>query len=119
MAAFVGAIALAAPSLAETADPLAGMYGNTLVVTQEDGSSTRIHFRADGTWDQRDGGTIFRGTFAREGEEMCFTLVEPSPGGGQPTRECDTIEPGHIAGDKWSAVDRGKTVRYEIVKGLQ
>lgn len=119
MAAFAGAFALAAPSFAAPADPLAGMYGNTVVVTQEDGSSTRIHFREDGTWEQRDdAGNIFRGTFAREGGELCFTLTEPNQGSGT-TRECDVIEPGHVVGHKWSTVDHGKTVRYEILKGIQ
>lgn len=104
-------VALAFSSLAVHADPMAGMYGNTLKMTMSDGKSSTVYINQDMSWEQHMAdGTALKGTWAwKDPTTACFTQTVPAPKAGM-APYCTMINP-HNAGDTWDEKDsQGKVV---------
>jgi hypothetical protein len=112
-----GALALtAAPAFAQdpAADPMAGSYGNTIVMSIPPYWSARQYIEPDHTWRQVDNnGRVVLGTWKLDKGQNCLTETKP-PG---PTRCYRPTQ--HKVGDLWTNqdADTGATVFLTIEKG--
>jgi hypothetical protein len=123
----LGASALVALSLAGSAmaadDPMAGAYGNTVVVTNEKGEATKLWIAKDGTFKVEAGGKTGTGKWVlKDGnKKYCSTADLPAgapAGTAAPKEACSDFAGAHKAGDKWQQKDAdGKTVTVEIKAG--
>ena len=111
------AVALfAAPALAEDTglDPMAGSYGNTIVMTIPPYWSARQYIEPDHSWRQVDNnGRVVLGTWKVEKGQNCLTETKPRG----PTR-CYPLTQ-HKVGDLWTNQDAesGQTVFLTIEAG--
>ena len=118
MKAMIGAGALALALGALAAGPasadMSGLVGNTIVANYSDGSVTKVHPAADGTFTiQRPGGT-FHGTWKDDGQQVCYQESDPSV-----KAVCSPSTPRKV-GDSWSVTDpNGVTVTVTIAAGSQ
>ena len=113
----LGTAALAA------ADPVASAYGNTVVVTNDKGETSKIWFKADGTYSGVSAkGEKFTGKFAIKGGKYCGTADLPAaaPAGTPAPKEmCQDYQGTHKVGDKWTQNDSmGKPITIEIKAGM-
>jgi hypothetical protein len=102
-------------------DQFAGMYGNTVIVKDSDGTESRVFINPDKTWEQRmaDGKTA-RGTYMwRDETHFCITVTEPAPKPGeQAEQECHEMTGDHKVGDTWTMTsDDGDKTTLSIVAG--
>jgi hypothetical protein len=110
---FLGAAALvfAATAALGADDPMASLYGNTLVVVGSTGMESHTVYNADHTFS----GIVpsmsykYQGTWAIDDKgQLCRTFNPPVPGRTNP--DCDPMDPTPRAvGDKWTAPD-GSTI---------
>lgn len=78
------------------ADTMENAYANTIVVTNADGSQTRYHFNADGSFMAHTAdGQHLTGSYAVEGDQICLT-----PEGGE--RACTGYVGDKNVGDTWT-----------------
>lgn len=126
--AVMGASALLAFSLAGAAfaadDPMSGVYGNTIVVTNAKGESTKLWINKDGTYKAQgaDGKSGTGKWVVKENNtKYCSTpdLPATAPAGtAAPKETCSEFKGGHKAGDKWQQKDaEGQTITVEIKAG--
>ncbi len=104
----IGAVVLVATAANAADDIMASRYGNTIVTTAANGITSKMHYKADGTFDLTQGTGTYSGTWKLDGKGMiCLTIVPSGP----------TCTPmlEHKVGDTWLA--NGDTVR--LVKGIQ
>ncbi|HUJ47825.1 MAG TPA: hypothetical protein VLV55_11885 [Rhizomicrobium sp.] len=110
---------IAASTVVAHADPMTGMYGNTLKMTGADGKSSTVYVNQDMSWEQHmaDASTI-KGTWMwKDATTACFTQTDPAP---KPDMKpyCTVINP-HNAGDTWDEKDaQGKVMMsYSLSAG--
>ena len=124
-----GASALVAMSFANAAlaedDPMAGAYGNTVVVTNAKGESYKLWIKDDGTWASEDAkGQKGSGKWAlkEDNTKYCSTpnLPADAPKDAEAPKEaCSEFKGAHKAGDKWEQNDaNGEKITVEIVAGM-
>src|SRR5215475_2911156 len=102
-------------------DPLAGLYGNTMIC-RTNTTECHVWYNADGTWksgnmlkDDKGAWNLVgnEGTFRTEDGKLCRKDAT-----GKETGICrDVPELGHKLGDKWSGKSprSGETQTYEVV----
>ena len=99
----------ASAALADGTDPMANLYGNTLVVVDKGGMESHTMYNADHTFSGivPSMGYKYGGTWAvNDKGELCRTFDPPVPGRTNP--DCDPQESTtHAVGDKWSSADGG------------
>ena len=115
--AFGAGAAVVLTSTVALADPLAAAYGNTLLVAYEDGLEVSIFVEQDNTYTgQLADGTAIGGTWAAEGEEVCFTRTTPEP--ADPA--CNTFAEDLAIGSSWEGTGlEGKAANFSIVEGRE
>ena len=100
---------VAAPALADDAasDPMAGYYGNSVVVIDAKGIESHVYYNADHTFTGVAPAYSyhFQGTWELKGDQLCRTFNPVPPGVTNP--DCDTFQP-HVVGDSWTSPDGGK-----------
>jgi hypothetical protein len=104
------AAAAMAPALADdtaASDPMAGFYGNTVVVVDAKGLESHINYNADHTFTGVAPAYSyhFQGTWELKGDQLCRNFNPEPPGVTNPN--CDTFQP-HVVGDTWTSPDGGK-----------
>lgn len=99
-----------------------GPFGNTVLVTHDDGSWVKFYVDADGTYAaKREDGISLKGLWTATGPESaritCFTQTSPPPpAGDQPA--CFAGARARSVGDSFTATDQaGRRVRVAIVAG--
>lgn len=92
----IAAFAVAAPAFADTIE---NGYGNTFVVTLDNGASARYHFNEDGTFAATgpDGSTS-TGRYEAANGQLCFL-------GEGDQRQCAPLVSGKNVGDTWEQLD--------------
>jgi hypothetical protein len=123
----LGAGALVAMSLAGAVmaadDPMAGAYGNTVVVTNAKGETSKIWINQDGTYKAEANGKSGTGKWAlKDGnKKYCATpdLPADAPAGtAAPKEACSEFKGPHKVGDTWKQKDAdGKAITVEIKAG--
>lgn len=115
----VPAAAVLALSAGAKADPFAGAYGNTVTQTWPDGTRIVIYVNQNGTWEQRTGAHVEKGTFAwKDPTHACFTTTDPPPPDPAKATGCSEIVGAHKAGDSWTEpTPDGKTLSMSIRAG--
>lgn len=123
-----GVSALVAMSFAGAAladDPMAAVYGNTVVVTNAKGESSKIWIAKDGTFKGESAkGDKFTGkwTLKDNNKQYCSTVDLPAgapAGTPAPKENCTALEAGRKAGDKWEQTDAaGAKSTVEIKAGM-
>ncbi|MEI9995514.1 MAG: hypothetical protein WDM91_13035 [Rhizomicrobium sp.] len=112
----VFAIAAAAPSLADDAtDPMATLYGNTVLVVDAKGLESHTYYSADHTFSGVAPAYSYhyKGTWEITADgKLCRTFDPVPPGVTNP--DCDTFTPRAV-GDSWTAPDGAKG---QIVQGV-
>ena len=107
LTAVVGSLALAGAAQAD----MAGVVGNTIVVTTPQNATVKVMLRAEGTYQtEASGGPSASGTWAVQGDQICYTQSNPAPAAGQPQPFCVQGLDGHKVGDSWSAAGMAMTV---------
>ncbi|MCE9520859.1 MAG: hypothetical protein K8S25_00325 [Alphaproteobacteria bacterium] len=123
--AILGFAALVAAGLsgAALADTMAEAIGNTVLATNAKGETTKLWFKADGTYTfETAKGEKGSGKWAIKEGKYCNTpdLPATAPAGtAAPKETCDVYEANHKAGDKWAQKNAsGETFNIEIKKGM-
>lgn len=112
-AMLLGAAALVmlagAPALADdtAADPMAGYYGNSVVVIDAKGLESHVYYNADHTFTgiAPAYNYKFQGTWELKDGQLCSTFNPVPPGVTNPS--CSPFAP-HVVGDSWTSADGGK-----------
>jgi hypothetical protein len=122
--AILAGVTLAFTTVAAFAgDQFAGMYGNTVIVKDDDGSTSRVYINPDKTWEQRmANGKVARGTYSwRDATHFCIVVTEPAPKPGEAAdTECHEMTGDHKVGDTWTMKsDDGDLTELSIVAGRQ
>lgn len=123
-----GASALVALSLAGAAiaadDPMAGAYGNTVVVTNAKGEATKLWIENGGTYKfETAKGQKGTGKWALKENNTKYCSTADLPAGAPagtpaPKETCSEFKGAHKAGDKWTQKDsEGADVTVEIKAG--
>ena len=112
------AVAALAVSTAAQADPLAGAYGNTITITQDDGTKFTAYFNADKTWEEHHGATVVKGTFEfKDNNQLCKTITAPAPADPAKATSCEVAQ-DHKIGDTWTETSpNGKSITITITAG--
>lgn len=115
--AFGAGAALLLTANVALADPLAFAYGNTLLVSYEDGLEVSIFVEQDNTYSgQLADGTEIGGTWAAEGEEVCFTRTTPEPA----EAACNTFAEGLAVGSSWEGTGLDEqSATFTVVEGRE
>ena len=121
----LGASALVALSVAGAAiaadDPMAGAYGNTVVVTNEKGETSKIWINKDGTYKVEANGKTGTGKWVLKDANKKYCSTPDASADAKapaPKETCTDFAGAHKAGDKWQQKDAdGKTVTVEIKAG--
>lgn len=127
--ALLGVGALVAVGLAGAAmaadDPMAGAYGNTVVVTNAKGEASKLWIAKDGTFKGETAkGEKFTGKWAlkENNSKYCATADLPANAPKDtpaPKEACSEFKGPHKAGDKWDQTDAaGEKVTVEIKAGM-
>ena len=118
IAAACGLAALGLTTSANAGDIMAGMYGNTIVVSYPGGKVTKVYVKPGGAYTViRDGMTI-NGTWADDGKQTCYTETDPAPSAG--TKPVCVPTAAHKVGDTWTVKDaQGGTGNAVVVAGTQ
>ena len=109
-------VAAFALSGAAFADNEAGMYGNTVVCSYPDSSTTKVYMEKDGSYSLIHGTFKEKGTWKDDGTNVCYHATDPAPAPGAkavciPTRSFKI-------GDTWTVTDpKGKTCKAELKAG--
>ena len=109
--------ALLLTSTVALADPLAAAYGNTLLVSYEDGLEVSIFVEQDNTYSGKlADGTEIGGTWAAEGEEVCFTRTTPEAADAA----CNTFAENLAVGDTWDGTGLDEqSATFSVVEGRE
>ena len=114
------ALALCVTPVLAADDPMAGFYGNTLVVTG-DGFQAHVHYRADHTLDMS--GTASGQAFSTKGTwtiddkgQICRSYDKTPPTMTNPF--CSPATP-HKVGDSWSVTTPAGSRSITLVAGVQ
>ncbi|MEQ1755931.1 MAG: hypothetical protein ABL973_17545 [Micropepsaceae bacterium] len=121
----MGASALVALRLTGAAiaadDPMAGTYGNTVVVTTAQGDISKIRINRDGTYKaQGTDGKSVTGKWAMRDNNTKYCSMPDLPatasaGAVAPKEMCSEFKGAHRVGDKWQQKDsEGQTIAVEI-----
>ena len=112
--AAVAALALAATASPALADPMAGTYGNTVVVTYPGDAKVKVYVNADGTYTGTGpDGSASGGTWKVDGAQTCFTQTTPA---AMPASCAPTVD--KKVGDTWTSVGYGDApITLTIVEG--
>jgi hypothetical protein len=118
------AVGLAGAAIAAD-DPMAGAYGNTVVVTNGKGEASKLWINKDGTYKaQGADGKSGTGKWAlkENNSKYCATPDLPADapkGTAAPKEACSEFKGAHKAGDKWDQNDaNGQKVTVEIKAGM-
>jgi len=107
--------AVTAPAAPMTGDPMAALYGNSLIV-KGGGPESHTRYNADHTFEgiAPEYNYPYKGTWeiAADGK-LCRTFDPAVPTVSNP--DCDAVPTGHV-GDTWTD-DKGRTI--SIVAGVQ
>lgn len=112
---YLGAAAIAFVATAALADDdvMASRYGNTTITTDANGVTSKLHYKADGTFDGTQGATAFAGTWKLDGSgKICLTSNPPIP--NTPNPVCTPVY-AHKVGDSWTA----GAYHVSLVAGIQ
>ena len=123
--ALLGFSALVAAGFATAAfaDTMAETYGNTVLATNDKGETTKLWFKADGTFAGEGAkGEKFTGKWAiKDGKYCSIADLPPNPPANTPApkESCGDYQGNHKVGDKWTQNDSmGKPVTVEIKAGM-
>lgn len=126
MAGLAAALVVAGTALAAAADPMAGAYGNTVVVTGASGEKTKLWIAKDGTYTgETPSGEKFTGRWLLKANDTKFCwkddMPADAPKGTLPKKEwCAELQPRQRkAGDKWRQKDwKNDDITVEVVPGM-
>ncbi|HRK63440.1 MAG TPA: hypothetical protein PLN53_03550 [Terricaulis sp.] len=109
VAALAFGLALAGAAQAQSID---NAFGNTVVVTLQNGASLRYHFNADRTFTlHAPDGTAHNGTWEIAGDQLCLTSEAMG-------RSCSALEGDRQVGDTWTSTSGdGSTVTLSLQRG--
>jgi hypothetical protein len=109
----IAAAALFTTAAIADEDIMAGRYGNTTITTDANGVTSKIHYKADGTFDGTQGSAAFAGTWKLDGTgKICLTSNPAIP--NTPNPVCTPIF-AHKVGDSWTA----GPYKISLVQGIQ
>jgi hypothetical protein len=113
------AVAAMSVSLAIAAsDPMASRYGNTIVITGPDGKEVgRIYYDADKKASRKmaDGSEV-KGTWALEGNKLCFLQMSPAPK-PEEAKQCSDFPGAKAVGDSWDVVTPQGKLKATLKQG--
>lgn len=127
--AHLGASALIAVGFAVAAtaadDPIAGAYGNTVVMTTSKGETVKLWINRDGTFTgESSKGQKYSGKWVLKENNTKFCTTADLPADAPkdtpaPKESCFAFEPGHKVGDKWEQTQaNGEKKTIEIKAGM-
>ena len=128
MISLTGASALLALGLTAAAmaaeDPMAGVYGNTVVVTNAKGEVSKIWINKDGTYKAAAAnGQAGTGKWVVKDNNTKYCVTPDLPaaapaGTPAPKESCSEFHGGKKPGDKWQQKDAdGQTISVEVKAG--
>lgn len=114
----VAAAALSATLAMAADDPMASRYGNTVVVKTPDGKEFgRLYYDADHKATRKmANGQEIKGTWALEGNNLCFMQTEPAPK-PEEVKQCAPFSGPKNVGDSWEVTTPQGKLTATLVKG--
>jgi hypothetical protein len=123
-----GACALVAAGIAGAAiaadDPMAGAYGNTVIVTNAKGESYKLWIKNDGSYSVETAkGEKGTGKWSLKDNNSKYCSIADKPANAPadmpaPTETCSEFKGAHKAGDKWDQMDsNNEKITVEIKAG--
>jgi len=127
--ALLGFSALVAAGVAGAAlaadDPMAGAYGNTVLVTNDKNETSKLWIKNDGTFTSENAkGEKGSGKWALKENNTKYCFIGNLPADAPkdtpaPKEACSEFKGAHKAGDKWEQMDsENKKVMVEIKTGM-
>jgi hypothetical protein len=119
----LGVIAAGSLSSAAFAGTMEETFGNTVLMTNAAGETSKSWPKADGTYtSEGPKGEKVSGTWVIKDGKICSTPSLPpdaKPGTPAPTESCSEYQADHKVGDKWTQSDAtGAQITVEIVQGM-
>ena len=118
------AVGMAGATLAAD-DPMAGAYGNTVLVTNAKGETSKLWINKDGTFKGESAkGEKFSGKWALKDNNTKYCSTADLPANAPkdtpaPKEACSEFKGPHKAGDKWQQKDaNGEDVTVEVKAGM-
>ena len=97
---------------------MAGMVGNTIVLSGANNLMIKVQLHADGTYQTLvGGGPTVKGVWKDKDGQLCYTQTDPAPAAGQPAEFCAPGMNGHKVGDTWTQQGPGGTLNGSVVAG--
>lgn len=122
----VGAlVAVGLTGAAMASDPMEGAYGNTVLVTNAKGETSKLWIAKDGSFKGENAkGEKFTGKWALKDNNTKYCATADLPPNAPketpaPKEACSEFKGAHKAGDKWQQKDaNGEDVTVEIKAGM-
>ena len=113
--ALAGALTFASGAHAD----MAGLVGNTVVLTTPDNNTIKVQLHADGTYQTvMSNGPGAKGTWKGDNGQLCYTQTDPAPAPGRPNPFCAQGMDGKKVGDTWTQPGMGGgTMNGAVVAG--
>lgn len=118
-------LALGLAGVAQASDPMEGAYGNTVLVTNAKGETSKLWIAKDGTFKGESAkGDKFSGKWALKDNNTKYCSTADLPANAPkdtpaPKEACSEFKGAHKAGDKWKQKDaNGEDVTVEIKAGM-
>ena len=123
--ALLGAAALIMGVAIAAGDPMSGAYGNTVLVTNAKGETSKLWIAKDGTFKGEGAkGEKFTGKWSLKDNNTKYCSIVDMPANApadapKPTEQCSEFKGAHNPGDKWDQMDAmNQKVTVEIKAGM-
>jgi hypothetical protein len=113
----IGAVLALGMASAAGAVDMSSFYGNTIVMKDPTGASSKLYINADKTYGVDVGGKIVAGgTWTDDGAQTCYTQLMPAPPAGTAPRCIPSV--ARKVGDAWTLTDpKGGVSSFTLVAG--
>ncbi len=97
---------------------VAGLVGNTVLLTTPDNNTIKIQLHADGTYQTLvSNGPGAKGTWKVDNGQLCYSQTDPAPPAGRPNPFCAPGMDGRKVGDTWTQPGPGGNMNGSVVAG--
>ena len=96
---------------------VAGLVGNTVVLTTGDGGQIKVQLHSDGSYQTTTAQGVVKGTWKFDNGQLCYTQTTPPPQAGAPSPFCVQGMDGKKVGDTWSQPGPGGDMKGSVVSG--
>ena len=99
-------------------EAVAAAFGNTVTLTNTQGQVSKLLMDADHSYALTvPDGTVHKGTWAINADQLCFTQTEPAPPPENAGPNCSPVGPTRAVGETWVDGEGAEAQTISIVAG--